>query len=65
MRLFNRTRMPPSAEDAAAMQRLDAIMGRGQAELTSYVSFDESVKVDRVQRRFWTPEELAAETNGE
>jgi hypothetical protein len=65
MRLFQRTQIPLPAEDAAAMQRLNAIVGRSQAELASYVSFAEPVNSERVTRRFWTPEELKAESSDE
>lgn len=44
------------AELAAAVERLNAIVERGQAELRLYPRIEEP---EGVERRFWTPDELA------
>lgn len=45
-------------DSAAAVERLNAIVDRGQAEISFYLSNEEPTKAEGVRRRFWRPEEL-------
>lgn len=64
MKFFNNA-PAASAEADAAGARLSAIVERGQAELSYYGTGPEPAKHDGIQRRFWTPDELEAEKEGE
>jgi hypothetical protein len=65
MRLLRRRRGTEAAEKTALHARLDAIAGRGKIELAYYSRSEDAPAPARVQRRFWTPEELAAGNDGE
>jgi hypothetical protein len=58
MRFFKRTSSLQPAERAAVVERLNAVVSRGQAEFRLYPSTEEPIEPDRVERRFWSPDEL-------
>jgi len=64
MRLFKIARICAPVETAAAELRLHTIVVRGQADVSSYVSYPKLLKPDPVQRRFWPPHDLAAADDG-
>jgi hypothetical protein len=59
MRFFKRIDSSPPAERAAAIERLNAVVGRSQAELRLYSKTEATEEPERVHRRFWSPAELA------
>lgn len=58
MKFFKSTNSSQPAERAAVVERLNAVVGRGQAEFQLYPRIEESVEPERVERRFWSPDEL-------
>jgi len=64
MRFLKSMRAPGAAENAALAERLSAITNRGRVELSSYPVLDEPSEPQGMQRIFWTPDELAAESSG-
>jgi hypothetical protein len=59
MRIFRNKVSSPPAERAAVIERLNAIVGRGQAELELYSRTEATEEPERIYRRFWSPAELA------
>jgi hypothetical protein len=49
---------PSATEEAAASERLRAVMGRGKGEGSLYPAQEEQLKTPTIRRRFWTPDEL-------
>jgi hypothetical protein len=62
MRFLKSRHSPESSENAAAAVRLTAVTRRGKVEIASYITPEEPSEAEAPQRRFWTPEELTAET---
>jgi hypothetical protein len=68
MRFFNAARAEAASEDSAVAIRLHAIVGRGQAELSLYAQApgpSETIEPTVQAKRFWTPEEVAAENESD
>jgi hypothetical protein len=59
MRFFRNADSSPLGEREVANDRLNAIVGRSQAELELYSKTEETEEPERVYRRFWSPAELA------
>jgi len=57
MKLEKRAAVLP--EEAPVAARLNAIVRRGRAEVSSYRPDEKPTQAPRIQRRFWTPDEIS------
>lgn len=65
MRMLKNKRTTPPGLNSAFGARLSAITIRGKVEEALYPPPHEPLKVEARQKRFWTPDEVAAASSGE
>ncbi len=61
MKLDKRAAVLPDEAPAAA--RLNTIVRRGRAEVSSYPAHEKPAQAARIQRRFWTPDKISDSTD--